>query len=208
MSDLKELESKRQGVFGMMAGSTHPRTGKLITAEKETLRLIELVNDYGDVIKRLEAAEKRVAELDRRNHVLREQRDGETIKRSDIEAQLAALAKSHAQVIESRDLHKKVAATRAAPPSLPEGWVSCSPEWIERNGPCSCSEAPRIAFGNIGPHYHPAVYSAAPPAPIKMPAAKHFGVIGTAEVCRAYPAEAVIAAIRAAGIKLQIEGQD
>lgn len=63
MTDLNKLERKRQGVFGMMAGSTHPRTGKLVTAEAETLSLIELVNDYGDVLKRLEAAEKRVAEL-------------------------------------------------------------------------------------------------------------------------------------------------
>ena len=64
INKLKELESKRQGVFGMMAGSTHPRTGKLITAEKETLRLIELVNEYGEVIERLEAAEQRIAEQD------------------------------------------------------------------------------------------------------------------------------------------------
>lgn len=35
------------------------------------------------------------------------------------------------------------------------GWVACSPEWIGKNGPCSCEAAPRIAFGNIGPHYHP-----------------------------------------------------
>lgn len=38
---------------------------------------------------------------------------------------------------------------------VPDGWVTCSPEWIERNGPCSCGAAPRIAFGDIGPHYHP-----------------------------------------------------
>lgn len=36
-----------------------------------------------------------------------------------------------------------------------QGWVACSPEWIERNGACSCETAPRIAFGDIGPHYHP-----------------------------------------------------
>lgn len=40
---------------------------------------------------------------------------------------------------------------------------------------------------------------AAPPAPVKLPIAKHFGVIGTDEVCRAYPADAVIEAIKAAG---------
>lgn len=61
LDKLKELEDKRQGVFGMMAGSTHPRTGKLITAEKETLRLIELVNDYGEVLEQLKAAQ---AQLD------------------------------------------------------------------------------------------------------------------------------------------------
>jgi hypothetical protein len=52
--------------------------------------------------------------------------------------------------------------TRAAPfdprPAVPEGWEACSPEWIGRNGNCSCSEAPRIAFGAVGPHYHPAVF--------------------------------------------------
>ncbi|QEY55129.1 hypothetical protein FTX45_09900 [Leclercia adecarboxylata] len=42
--------------------------------------------------------------------------------------------------------------------AAPEGWVPCSPEWIERNGPCSCAEAPRIAFGSIGNHYHPHIY--------------------------------------------------
>lgn len=36
-----------------------------------------------------------------------------------------------------------------------KSWVACSPEWIERNGACSCETAPRIAFGDIGPHYHP-----------------------------------------------------
>ncbi len=41
---------------------------------------------------------------------------------------------------------------------VPEGWDPCSPEWIERNGPCSCAEAPRIAFGSIGNHYHPHIY--------------------------------------------------
>lgn len=42
--------------------------------------------------------------------------------------------------------------------AVPEGWDPCSPEWIERNGPCSCAEAPRIAFGSIGNHYHPHIY--------------------------------------------------
>lgn len=42
--------------------------------------------------------------------------------------------------------------------AAPEGWVPCSPEWIERYGPCSCAEAPRIAFGSIGNHYHPHIY--------------------------------------------------
>lgn len=41
---------------------------------------------------------------------------------------------------------------------VPAGWEPCSPEWIERNGPCSCGEAPRIAFGTIGNHYHPHMY--------------------------------------------------
>lgn len=43
-------------------------------------------------------------------------------------------------------------------PVIPDGWVACSPEWIERNGPCSCSDAPRIAFGSIGNHYHPYIF--------------------------------------------------
>ncbi|WP_205954170.1 hypothetical protein [Pantoea stewartii] len=41
------------------------------------------------------------------------------------------------------------------------GWVACSPEWIDKNGPCSCEAAPRIAFGNIGPHYHPQSFTSA-----------------------------------------------
>lgn len=41
---------------------------------------------------------------------------------------------------------------------IPDGWEPCSPEWIERSGPCSCAEAPRIAFGHIGNHYHPMMY--------------------------------------------------
>lgn len=41
---------------------------------------------------------------------------------------------------------------------VPEGWDACSPEWIERNGPCSCAEAPRIAFGEMGNHFHPHIY--------------------------------------------------
>ena len=40
-------------------------------------------------------------------------------------------------------------------------WVACSPEWIDKNGPCSCEAAPRIAFGNIGPHYHPKSFTTA-----------------------------------------------
>lgn len=92
MIDLKELESKRQGVFGMMAGSTHPRTGKLITAEKETLRLIELVNDYGDVIERLEAAENRVAELEADSHNYAKLAGANAARAQKAEAQLAELA--------------------------------------------------------------------------------------------------------------------
>ncbi len=42
--------------------------------------------------------------------------------------------------------------------AIPDGWEPCSPEWIERSGPCSCAEAPRIAFGHIGNHYHPMMY--------------------------------------------------
>lgn len=96
MTDLNKLESKRQGVFGMMAGSTHPRTGKLVTAEAETLRIIELVNDYGDVLKRLEAAEKRVAELEYSCKVsdgacsIAEQQRGHWMHRANVaEAELA-----------------------------------------------------------------------------------------------------------------------
>lgn len=48
-------------------------------------------------------------------------------------------------------------------PVVPEGWEPCSPEWIERNGPCSCAEAPRIAFGPIGDHYHPHLWQKSAP---------------------------------------------
>jgi len=46
-----------------------------------------------------------------------------------------------------------LAALTAEP--VPDGWEACSPEWIERNGPCSCANAPRLAFGSVGQHYHP-----------------------------------------------------
>lgn len=48
-------------------------------------------------------------------------------------------------------------------PVVPEGWEPCSPEWIERNGQCSCAEAPRIAFGPIGEHYHPHLWQKSAP---------------------------------------------
>lgn len=50
--------------------------------------------------------------------------------------------------------------TRAAPPApvVPDGWEACSPEWIDRNGPCSCANAPRLAFGSVGQHYHPHIF--------------------------------------------------
>ncbi len=49
---------------------------------------------------------------------------------------------------------------RAAPPApvVPDGWEACSPEWIDRNGPCSCANAPRLAFGSVGQHYHPHIF--------------------------------------------------
>ena len=50
---------------------------------------------------------------------------------------------------------------------IPEGWEPCSPEWIDRNGPCSCAEAPRIAFGVTGNHYHPHIWHK--PAPVAVP---------------------------------------
>ncbi len=49
---------------------------------------------------------------------------------------------------------------------IPEGWEPCSPEWIERNGGCSCADAPRIAFAPIGNHYHPHMYYKPQPAPV------------------------------------------
>lgn len=57
----------------------------------------------------------------------------------------------------------------AAPPApvIPEGWEPCSPEWIDRNGPCSCGESPRIAFGTTGTHYHPHIWHK--PAPVAVP---------------------------------------
>lgn len=51
-----------------------------------------------------------------------------------------------------------LAALDREPVAVPDGWEPCSPEWIERNGQCSCSAAPRIAFGPIGNHYHPHMY--------------------------------------------------
>lgn len=56
-----------------------------------------------------------------------------------------------------------------APPAavIPEGWEPCSPEWIDRNGPCSCGESPRIAFGTTGTHYHPHIWQK--PAPVAVP---------------------------------------
>lgn len=48
----------------------------------------------------------------------------------------------------------------SAPPApvVPDGWEACSPEWIDRNGPCSCANAPRLAFGSVGQHYHPHIF--------------------------------------------------
>lgn len=51
---------------------------------------------------------------------------------------------------------------------IPEGWEPCSPEWISRNGPCACAEAPRIAFGPIGKHYHPSIWHKPAKAPIDI----------------------------------------
>lgn len=53
------------------------------------------------------------------------------------------------------------------PAAVPDGWEPCSHEWIERNGPNSCSEAPRIAFGPIDNHYHPHIYHN--PQPVEVP---------------------------------------
>ena len=61
-----------------------------------------------------------------------------------------------------RALEKRAEAAEAK--VVPDGWVTCSPEWIERNGPCSCGAAPRIAFGDIGPHYHPKSFTRPAPA--------------------------------------------
>jgi len=49
-------------------------------------------------------------------------------------------------------------AALTAEPVVPDGWEACSPEWIERNGPCSCANAPRLAFGSVGQHYHPHIF--------------------------------------------------
>lgn len=96
MSDLNKLEEKRQRVFIMMAGCKNPRTGKLVTAGEETLRLIELVNDYGDVLKHLEAAQQRIAELEYSCKVsdgacsIAEQQRGHWMQRANVaEAELA-----------------------------------------------------------------------------------------------------------------------
>ncbi len=98
MTGLIKLEEKRQGVFGMMAGSTHPRTGKLVTAEAETLRLIELVNDYGDVIKLLGSAYEKIHSI---GQALAEQRE-EVKKANGLVDELR----------EERDHLQKLAASR------------------------------------------------------------------------------------------------
>ncbi|GEM_PF-4518864 len=59
------------------------------------------------------------------------------------------------------DLVDAINLLRAAPPvpvKLPDGWEACTPEWINRNGPCSCANAPRLAFGSVGQHYHPHIF--------------------------------------------------
>lgn len=58
----------------------------------------------------------------------------------------------------------RLRAEAAEAKMVPDGWEVCSPGWIERNGPCSCGEAPRIAFGNMGPHYHPKSLARSAPA--------------------------------------------
>ncbi len=57
-------------------------------------------------------------------------------------------------VKEQIDIYGIALAALTAEP-VPDGWEACSPEWIERNGPCSCANAPRLAFGSVGQHYHP-----------------------------------------------------
>lgn len=64
----------------------------------------------------------------------------------------------------------------AAPPApvVPEGWEPCSPEWIHRNGACSCGESPRIAFGTTGSHYHPHTWHK--PATVAVPDVGEFRI--------------------------------
>lgn len=57
-----------------------------------------------------------------------------------------------------QDLARISLAALTAEPVVPDGWEACSPEWIERNGPCSCANAPRLAFGSVGQHYHPHIF--------------------------------------------------
>lgn len=69
---------------------------------------------------------------------------------ADMEAIWGALEKSDKSYAELKGQRDALAVEE-----LLKGWVPCTPQWIERNGQCSCETAPRIAFGDIGPHYHP-----------------------------------------------------
>ncbi|WP_312265121.1 hypothetical protein [Mixta calida] len=61
-------------------------------------------------------------------------------------------------IASAHELIEVALAALTAEPVVPDGWEACSPEWIERNGPCSCANAPRLAFGSVGQHYHPHIF--------------------------------------------------
>lgn len=98
-----------------------------------------------DLIERLEAAENRVAEMEHRNHVLREQRDGETIKRSDIEAQLAALAAQEPVAYSWKSHPNRSNLTR----TYPESWKS--PREIKPLYTHAAPPAPAVNLADLVP---------------------------------------------------------
>lgn len=87
-NELAKLKEMEPGIWGMMAGSTHPRTGKMILAEAEMLQLLEFVNLVPVTV---EAAEARIAE----QSAVIDQRNSECVRlineKSALEAELAAI---------------------------------------------------------------------------------------------------------------------
>lgn len=90
------------------------------------------------------------------------------VRRAEYEAELDAMTPERKAEDDARiEAFKALLPAPPAPavPAVPEGWEPCSSEWIERNGPCSCGDAPRIAFGPTGNHYHPHIHYNQQPTP-------------------------------------------